>query len=369
MFSFFPDPTATAIKRIYRVCGRSFRECDSVQGISPPVLNPTIQFEGSTMPDIITTGPPLGDLESLVAQANSYIARARAVSTVRAYQSDWEDFACWAGAHQLESLPASPQTVALYLTDRASTLAAATLTRRLTSISRQHVRSGLTSPASTRIPVVGDTLRGIKRTIGTAQQRKDPLLSAAIRNIIAASPQTLAGLRDRALLLVGFAAGSRRSELAALTVENVTFCPKGMTVVIARSKTDQNGAGRTIGVVGGRDETTCPVRSLQLWLAEAKITSGPLFRSIDRHGHVSARGLNCGSVAYILKQAARRAGMRVESLGGHSLRAGCVTECASNGVPEYVIMRQTGHTSRQMLDRYIRMGQLFTHNASAGLDI
>ena len=167
------------------------------------------------MPDIMTTGPPCADLESLAAQANNYMARARAVSTVRAYQSDWHDFAQWAKAQQLESLPASPQTVALYLADRASTLAASTLTRRLTSISRQHVRSGLSSPASTRIPVVGDTLRGIKRTIGTAQQRKDPLLSAAIRTMIAASPQTLGGLRDRTLLLVGFATGSRRSELAA----------------------------------------------------------------------------------------------------------------------------------------------------------
>jgi integrase len=225
-------------------------------------------------------------------------------------------------------------TVALYIADRAGSLRSATITRRLTSITKAHQSAGFeASPSSSHHFVVSETLKGIRRSIGTAQQGKAPILTSDIRRIIASCPETLSGLRDRALILVGFAGAFRRSELAA------------------------------------RDDATCPVRVLRRWLAASGISSGAVFRGINRHGRLSRRGLHKDCVGWILKRAASRAGLKPEPLGGHSLRAGCVTQAAMNGVSERDIMRQTGHKSAEMLARYIRIGEIFTRNAAAGLGI
>ena len=146
-------------------------------------------------------------------------------------------------------------------------------------------------------------------------------------------------------------------------------CREGLVCTLRRSKTDQEGAGRKVGIPFGKSKTTCPVCALRLWLRKGKIKSGPVFRAVNRHGQVSRRGLDRNSVADILKQAARRAGMHVENLSGHSLRAGHVSQAVRRGVPEYVIMKQTGHKSREVLADYIRMGEMFTSNAATGLGI
>lgn len=255
-------------------------------------------------------------------------------------------------------MPASPETIALYITDLASRpLAVATIVRRLTAISKAHAASGFPSPASTRNLVVGDTLRGIKRTLGTAPHRKDALLAADICRLIAACPKNLLGTRDKALFLVSFAGAFRRSESSGLNVEDLKYCREGLVCTLRRSKTDQEGAGRKVGIPFGKNKTTCPVCALKLWLKKGRIKSGPVFRAVNRHGQVSRRGLDRNSVADIIKQAARRAGMRVENLSGHSLRAGHVSQAVRRGVPEYVIMKQTGHKSREVLGAYIRMGE------------
>jgi site-specific recombinase XerD len=314
--------------------------------------------------------PPAHGLESVIARANTFISRARAASTVRAYRSDFADFVRWSKAHRLKSMPASPETIALYITDLASRpLAVATIVRRLTAISKAHAAGGFPSPSSTRNLVIGDTLRGIKRTLGTAPHRKDALLAADIRRLIAACPKNLLGLRDKALFLISFAGAFRRSESAGLNVEDLKYCHEGIVCNLRRSKTDQEGAGRKVRIPFGKSKTTCPVCALKLWLKKGKITSGPVFRAVNRHGQVSRRGLDPNSVADILKQAARRAGMHVENLSGHSLRAGHVSQAVRNAVPEYVIMKQTGHKSREVLGAYIRMGEIFTHNAASGLGI
>jgi len=310
------------------------------------------------------------DLEDLIEKARSYIHAAKSPATLRAYRTDFEDFTRFCEEHNLAYLPATPITVALYITDHAGFLRSATITRRLTSITKAHQAAGFEeSPSSSHHFVVSETLKGIRRTIGTAQQGKAPLLTADIRRIVAGCPETLSGLRDRALVLVGYAGAFRRSELAAIDYAHLSFTKDGLVIDLRRSKTDQEAAGRKVGIPFGKDDATCPVRALRLWLAESAITSGAVFRGVNRHDKPSRRGLHKDCVGWILKRAAWRAGLKPEPLGGHSLRAGCVTQAAINGVSEHDIMRQTGHKSPEMLAKYIRIGEMFTRNAAAGLGI
>ena len=309
-------------------------------------------------------------LEELIQKAKTFVAAAKAPATLKAYRNDWRDFESWCRGHQLPSLPSTPESVALYIADRASTLASGSITRRLTSITKAHQAAGFTnSPATTRHFVVGETLKGIRRTIGTAQHGKDPLLSADIRRIVAARRRDLLGIRDSALVLAGFAGGFRRSELAGIHISDLKFSSDGVVITIRKSKTDQDGAGREVGLPFGNSQDTCPVRTLRQWLVASGISDGPVFRSVGRYGHVSRRGLHKDSIGKLLKRAARRAGLKVDELGGHSLRAGCVTQAAMNGVREFVIMKQTGHKTVVTLRRYIRSGEIFRENAAAGLGI
>jgi len=321
-------------------------------------------------PHPYSLAPKPASLEELIQRAKTFVAAAKAPATLKAYRNDWRDFELWCREHQLPFLPSTPETVALYIADRASTLASGTIGRRLTSITKAHQGAGHSdSPATTNHFIVGETLKGIRRTIGTAQHGKAPLLSADIRRIVAARREDLLGVRDAALVLVGFAGGFRRSELAGIHLCDLKFSTDGVVVTVRKSKTDQEGAGREVGLPFGSSIATCPVRALCQWLDRSGIREGPVFRFVGRYGHVSRRGLHSDSIGKLLKRAAGRAGLKVEELGGHSLRAGCVTQAAMNGVREFVIMRQTGHKTIATLRRYIRSGEIFRENAAAGLGI
>jgi len=309
-------------------------------------------------------------LEGLIEERDEYIQRAKSAATSRAYRTDWRDFTKWALDHGLKSLPADPETVALYITDLASRVVVSTIQRRLTAITKAHLAANYPdSPASTHHFIVGETLRGIRRTLGIAQKGKDPLLSSHIRCLLEACPTRLDGLRDSALLLVGFAGAFRRSEIASLKVADFAFCPEGMVITLHSSKSDQEGAGRKVAIPFGREEGTCPVRALHRWLEAASIESGPVFRAVSARGLVSRRALSRDSVGWLIKRAARRAGMKVDTLSGHSLRAGHVTQAVRGGVPELIIMRQTGHKSVMTLRKYVREGELFTLNPVPGLGL
>jgi site-specific recombinase XerD len=308
-------------------------------------------------------------LAKLGRQAQEFAAAAKAANTLRAYQADWNDFRAWCAAHRFAPLPAAPEAVALYLTDRAATLKTSSLARRLTTINRAHQAAGHSSPATMQNAVVSEVWKGIKRKKGTAQHGKRPFLTTDLRRIVAELPQDLRGLRDRALLLVGFAGGFRRSELAALRVEGLETTPDGLIVRLGRSKTDQEGRGRAVALPYGSDPQTCPVRTLRAWLDQAGITVGPLFRAIDRHGLVSEQALHSDSVAYLVKRGARRAGLETAEYAGHSLRAGLATQAAMNGASELAIMKQTGHRSLATVRKYIREGSLFRDNAAAKLGL
>lgn len=227
-------------------------------------------------------------------QAQAYARGAKAASTQRAYHNDWRDFETWCAAHDLAALPATPETVALYLASRAVVYKTATLSRRLVAISRAHQLAGHPSP--TKDAGVRTVAAGIRRAKGTAQEGKAPAVTRELRAMVAALPPTLLGRRDRALLLVGFAGAFRRGELVALDVADVTETPEGLVVRLRRSKTDQEGVGRTVGIPYGSHPASCPVRALAAWLAATGIAEGALFRGTTRHDQMnalSARG--CGA--------------------------------------------------------------------------
>ena len=254
--------------------------------------------------------------------------------------------------------------VASYLAAHAETLSVATLVRRLASISKAHEARGVANPV--RHELVKATLRGIKRRRGTAQREAKPLLKDDLFAVLDAMGDTPKDARDRALLLVGFAGGFRRSELVAIDLGAIEFVRQGAIITIPRSKTDQLGAGRKVGIPIGRTRH-CPVAALEAWIARAGLTEGAVFRPIDRHGRIEDARLSGEAVSLVIKERVAAAGIDPARYSGHSLRAGLATSAAQAGVSTFKIRAQTGHASDAMLSRYVRDGQLFADNAAGAL--
>ena len=204
---------------------------------------------------------------------------------------------------------------------------------------------------------------------GVAQKCKDPLLLNDIRRLADSCPKNLLGLRDRALILTGFAGAFRRPELCAMAVSDLNFSDSGVVINVPCSKADQEQAGEKVAIPFGEHEETCPIKALREWLATAKVTEGAVFRGVERHGYVAANGMHRDSIAEIFKTAASRAGMNATNIAGHSVRAGMATQAALNGSSERAIAKTTRHKSRRVLRRYIRPGELFRENASASLGL
>ena len=233
------------------------------------------------------------------------------------------------------------------------------------AISQAHKMANYDSPTSNA--AVRETLKGYKRQVGTAPNQKAPLTVEHLRRMLESLPNSLIGSRDRALLLLGFAGGFRRSEIVGLDIDDIEFVPRGMVVTLRRSKTDQEGEGRRLGIPFGSGEETCPVRALHSWLEGADIKSGPLFRAVDRHCNVASTRLTDRTVARVIKRLAHKVGYDATDFSGHSLRAGLATSAAESGKSERVIMATTGHRSEKMVRKYIREGNLFRDCASEGL--
>ncbi|MGA7244381.1 MAG: site-specific integrase, partial [Terracidiphilus sp.] len=191
-----------------------------------------------------------------------------------------------------------------------------------------------------------------------------------IRRMVANCPESILGIRDRAIILCGFAMAARRKEAAELAVRDLEWTESGVIVTCRRSKTDQGGEGYTKAIAYGSDPDTCPVRALRAWLDAAPTgKNGPVFRGVDRHGNVSSHRLYPGSIARIIKTAARRAGLDAGNISGHSLRSGMASQAARNGVDERSIARTTQHKSLRVLRRYIHAGTIFEDNASGRLGL
>jgi site-specific recombinase XerD len=303
----------------------------------------------------------------LVDRAQEFARGARAENTLRAYRSDWRDFTGWCRERNFVACPASPQTVALYLTALSRIHKVSTLTRRISAISQAHQTAGYPSP--TEESPVRLVMAGIRRSLGTAAEAKRPLLVPDLQAMVNAIPDNLIGLRDRALLLVGFSGAFRRSELVSVNCEDLAETADGLVVTIRRSKTDQEAEGRKVAIPRGREESTCPLRSLSVWRAAAGIESGPLFLRVNRHGHTIRERLSAEAVAIVVKRWAHAIGYERGEFAGHSLRSGLATSAAIAGKSERSIMNQTGHRSTTTVRRYIRDGNLFRDNAAEGLGL
>lgn len=311
-----------------------------------------------------------GDLLArLLAQAEAIFRSSRAGSTLRAYEHDWKQFRIWCEQNRLVPLPASTEAVILYATDLTKNQGKKwnTLSRRLAAISQLHQRAGFDSP--TRTWAMKQFLGGLRRELGIAPARKKPVLVGDLKQIVRALPESTLGKRDRALLLVGFTGALRRSELIGLDVEDLETVREGLIVHIRRSKTDQEGEGRKVGIPRSADQATCPVWALEQWLSAATIGSGPVFRVMNRHSRVLAKRLSGEGVAMVVKRAVEKLGYDPALFSGHSLRAGLATSAAAAGKGERAIMNQTGHRSVTTVRRYIRDGNLFRENAADGLGL
>ncbi len=300
-------------------------------------------------PEFLNSGFAITCTASQQARIATYIQASLAPNTRLAYTSDTTHFHQWGG-----SIPASAQMVAAYLTDYAGTLSVATLSRRLAALSKLHKARELPNPAETEL--VKMTMRGIKRVHGVSQRQAKALLKAELFQVLDAMGDSLRDKRDKALLLIGFAGGFRRSELVALNVDDVEITAEGCVIAIRRSKTDQTAVGRKIRIDRGLWEW-CPVTALEAWLVQSDIKVGGIFRRVHRHGNISAARLSGDAVSVIVKDRAARIGLRPHEYSGHSLRAGFVTNAAMAGLPLWQIRQQTGHASDMTLSDYIRNTQ------------
>jgi site-specific recombinase XerD len=299
---------------------------------------------------------------SIPANVAAFVEGSRSENTKRAYRADWAGFQTYCDANGVNALPAMPTTVAGYIADMAATSKASTISRRVASISTAHKMAGYPSPCSSEL--VLSTLKGIRRTLTVATTKKAPVRIANLRaglQTLGASPSDL---RNRALLLIGYAGGFRRSELVALDLCDVREVADGLEVMVRRSKTDQTGQGHKKGIPYGSNPATCPVRAFKAWRAFLG-ASGPVFVRIRKGEKVSGERLTAQVVGLVVKELAPAMGLDADAVGGHSMRAGFVTDAYSVGAPEAAIMATTGHKSHAVMVGYRREANLFRQNAAA----
>ena len=292
----------------------------------------------------------------LAGKLRSYVDAAKSPATLRAYASAWKAFSVWCREHDLVPLPAMPSTVAGYVADRADHLRPSTLNKHLAAVSQAHQIAGHHNP--TLDVAVKTVLKGVRRTHGTAKVQKRPLLVGDLVNIIHGLGEGLRDRRDACLLLLGFAGALRRSELAALAVEDLDWRDDGLVLHLRRSKTDQDGAGRLIGI-GFGSNGSCPVTATRRWLSAAGIESGPVLRGVDRHGNVSATRMATDSICRAVKRLVQTVGHPPGPYGGHSLRSGYVTS-AAGVMTEQEIAEVTGHKSVAILRSYVRRANVLS---------
>ena len=297
------------------------------------------------MNDIVT------DVKSLELETLKNLKSSKANNTLRAYKADFKDFALFCQNNGLNSMPSEPKIITIYLTHLSKSSKFSTLKRRLASISVVHKLNG--HYLDTKHPIITENLLGIKRVKGTYQKAKKPILINDLKLIINAilkDKNQKNRLKNKALLLIGFAGGFRRSELVAIDMEDIEFVNEGVKIFVKRSKTDQSGEGMTKGIPYFPNLDYCPVLSLKEWIEDSNIKSGKVFDMSDKN------------VALTIKKYAELAGLDKNKYAGHSLRSGFATSTAELGAEERSIMAMTGHKTTQMVRRYIKDASLFKNN-------
>ena len=292
------------------------------------------------------------DVKSLELETLKNLKNSKAHNTLRAYQADFKDFSEFCEKNGFNSMPSNPKIIALYLTHLSSFSKFSTLKRRLASIKVIHKLKG--HYIDIKHPIVAENLMGIKRKMGIKQTSKKPLLINDLKliiNVINEDKNEHKRYQNRALILIGFAGGFRRSELVSIEYEDVDFVNEGVKILVRRSKTDQTGLGMTKAIPYFENKIYCPVKSLKEWIGYAKINSGRIFSISDK------------TVALTIKKYAFLAGLDKTKYAGHSLRSGFATSTAEIGADERSIMAMTGHKTTQMVRRYIKEANIFKNNA------
>lgn len=293
------------------------------------------------------------DIKSLELETIKNLRNSKSTNTLRAYQSDYNDFSLFCSKNGFQAMPTQPKILALYITHLASYSKYSTLKRRLASISIIHKTKG--HYIDTKHPIIVENLMGIKRTNGSNQKGKKPLLINDLKLLIKAIDQSkeknIRKIRDKALILIGFSGGFRRSELVDIGYEDIEFVKEGVKIFVKRSKTDQSGEGMTKAIPYFENINFCPVKALNKWVVETELKEGKIFNISDK------------SVALIIKRYANYAGLDANRYAGHSLRSGFATSTAESGAEERNIMAMTGHKSTEMVRRYIKEANLFKNNA------
>ncbi len=293
------------------------------------------------------------DLKNLELETLKNLKNSKSANTLRAYQADFKDFSIFCVKNGLNSMPTEPKILSIYLTYLSSSSKFSTLKRRIASISVIHKIKG--HYLDVKHPIIMENLHGIKRSLGTNQKSKKPILindlKALINKIDEIKQPEKKKLRDKALILIGFSGGFRRSELVNIGYEDLEFVSEGVKIFIKRSKTDQSGEGMVKAIPYFDNKLFCPVTKLKNWIDFSEIKSGKVFDISDK------------SVALIIKKYASLTGLDPNKYGGHSLRSGFATSAAEFGAEERNIMAMTGHKTTQMVRRYILEANLFKNNA------
>ena len=299
------------------------------------------------MNDLIT------DIKSLELETIKNLRNSKSENTLRAYQSDYNDFSLFCSKNGFNAMPTQPKILALYITHLSSYSKYSTLKRRLASISILHKTKG--HYIDTKHPIIMENLMGIKRTNGSNQKGKKPLLINDLKILINAIDQSnekdKRKIRDKALILIGFSGGFRRSELVDIEYEDLEFVSEGVKIFVKRSKTDQSGEGMTKAIPYFDNKNFCPVIALKNWIEIFDLKKNRIFNISDK------------SVALIIKKYANYAGLESHRYAGHSLRSGFATSTAESGAEERNIMAMTGHKTTEMVRRYIKEANLFKNNA------
>ena len=306
------------------------------------------------------------DLKALQEETLLNLQSSKANNTVRAYKSDFNDFGLFCAQNGFKSLPSEPKIVSLYLTYLSTKdIKMSTLKRRLVSIGVIHKLKG--HYLDTKHPLIIENIMGIKRRKGSVQKGKKPLLINNLKQIInvidKVKNEEIKKLRDRSIILIGFSGGFRRNEIVSLDYEDLDFVPEGLKVSLKRSKTDQFGEGLVKGLPYFDNSQYCPVVSIKNWIEISKINSGPLFRRFTKGSKLSDNRLSDQTVALLIKDYLKIAGIESSYYSGHSLRSGFATSAAESGAEERSIMAMTGHKSTEMVRRYIKEANLFKNNA------
>jgi site-specific recombinase XerD len=305
------------------------------------------------------------DIKALHEETLNNLKTSKANNTLRAYRSDFKDFAAFCAKHGFKSMPTDTKIVSLYLTHLSKTSKISTLRRRLVSIGVVHKLKG--HYLDTKHPVIIENLMGIKRIKGSKQTAKKPILISHLKQIINVineqNIEEIVKLRNKTLILIGFGGGFRRTELISIDHEDLEFVNEGVKITLKRSKTDQFGEGMIKGLPYFSNETYCPVMNLKNWLKMSKIKTGPVFKRFAKGSILTNNRLTDQSVVLIIKDCLKLAGIENNNFSGHSLRSGFATVAAESGADERSIMAMTGHKTTQMVRRYIREANIFKNNA------